>query len=107
METGEKRHRVFGIEISCRSHTRSAPRDPRDRRAEGANRACCGFAGSDGHGFRADQRQDGARRAIEEHRPPELSRRDSEAFVDALLNPKPVNDRLRATLRRYREATGI
>jgi len=51
--------------------------------------------------------QEAARRAIEEHQQLELSVRDSEAFVDALLNPKPVNDRLRETVRRYREATGV
>ncbi len=50
--------------------------------------------------------QDAARRAIEAHQQLELSVRDSEAFVDALLNPKPVNDRLRETVSRYREATG-
>lgn len=51
--------------------------------------------------------QDAARRAIEEHQQLELSVRDSQAFVDALLNPKSVNDRLRDTVRRYREATGV
>ena len=51
--------------------------------------------------------QDAARRAIEEHRQLELSVRDSRAFVDALLNPKPVNKRLRDTVRRYRETTGV
>ena len=51
--------------------------------------------------------QDAARRAIDEHRQLQLSLRDSEAFVDALLNPKPVSDRLRDTIRRYREATGV
>jgi uncharacterized protein (DUF1778 family) len=51
--------------------------------------------------------QDAARRAIEEHRQLELSVRDSEAFVHALLNPKPVNDRLRDTVRRYREKAGV
>ena len=51
--------------------------------------------------------QDAARRAIEQHQQLELSVRDSEAFVDALLNPKPVNDRLRETVCRYREATGV
>ena len=51
--------------------------------------------------------QDAARRAIEEHQRLALSIRDSEAFVDALLNPKPVNDRLRDTVRRYREKTGV
>jgi len=49
--------------------------------------------------------QDAARRAIEEHRQLELSVRDSEAFVEALLNPEPVNDRLQDTVRRYRETT--
>ncbi len=47
--------------------------------------------------------QDAARRAIEAHQQLELSVRDSEAFVDALLTPKPVNDRLRETVRRYRD----
>lgn len=51
--------------------------------------------------------QEAARRAIEEHHQLELSVRDSEAFVDAMLNPKPVNDRLRDTVRRYRKATGV
>ena len=51
--------------------------------------------------------QDAARRTITEHQQLELSVRDSQAFVDALLNPKPVNDRLRETVRRYREATGV
>ncbi|WP_137929872.1 type II toxin-antitoxin system TacA family antitoxin [Mesorhizobium comanense] len=51
--------------------------------------------------------QEAARRAIEEHERLELSVRDSRAFVDALVNPKPVNDRLRDTVRRYRQATGI
>jgi len=51
--------------------------------------------------------QDAARRAIEEHHQLALSIRDSEAFVDALLNPKPINDRLRDTVRRYRERAGV
>jgi uncharacterized protein (DUF1778 family) len=51
--------------------------------------------------------QEAARRAIEEHRQLALSVRDSQAFVDALLKSKPVNDRLRDTVRRYREATGV
>ena len=51
--------------------------------------------------------QEAARRAIEEHQQLELSVRDSQAFVDALFNSKPVNDRLRDTVRRYREATGV
>ena len=51
--------------------------------------------------------QDAARRAIAEHQQLALTLRDSEAFVDALVNPKPVNDRLRDTIRRYRGATGV
>ncbi|MBB3138849.1 uncharacterized protein (DUF1778 family) [Rhizobium pisi] len=51
--------------------------------------------------------QEAARRAIEEHQRMDLSVRDSEAFVEALLNPQPVNDRLRDTVRRYRQMTGV
>jgi uncharacterized protein (DUF1778 family) len=51
--------------------------------------------------------QDAARRAIEEHNQLALSVRDSEAFVDALLHPRPVNGRLRDTVRRYRERAGV
>jgi uncharacterized protein (DUF1778 family) len=51
--------------------------------------------------------QDAARRAIEEHSRLALSVRDSEAFVNGLLNPPPVNDRLRDTVRRYRERAGV
>lgn len=50
--------------------------------------------------------QEAARRAIEAHRQLALSARDSRAFVEAMLNPKPVNDRLRETVRRYRRGTG-
>ncbi len=48
--------------------------------------------------------QEAARRAIAEHQRLELSMRDSDAFVDALLHPKSVNARLRETVRRYRAA---
>ena len=51
--------------------------------------------------------QDAARRAIEEHNQLALSVRDGEAFVDALLNPKPVNKRIRDTVRRYRERAAV
>ena len=50
--------------------------------------------------------QEAARRAITEHQQLALSVRDTQAFVEALLNPKPVNDRLRETVRRYRDARG-
>ncbi len=51
--------------------------------------------------------QEAARRAIEEHQRLDLSLRDSQAFVDALINPQPVNGRLRDTVQRYRRATGV
>jgi uncharacterized protein (DUF1778 family) len=50
--------------------------------------------------------QDAAQKAIADHRSIALSLRDSRAFVAALTNPKPVNARLRETVRRYRKATG-
>lgn len=51
--------------------------------------------------------QDAARRAIEEHQRLDLSVRDTQAFVGALVTPQPVNERLRDTVRRYRQATGV
>jgi len=51
--------------------------------------------------------QDAARRVIEEYHQLTLSVRDGDAFVIALLYPKPVNDRPRNTVRRYRERTGV
>jgi uncharacterized protein (DUF1778 family) len=51
--------------------------------------------------------QDAARRAIEDHHRFDLTVRDSQAFVEALINPAPVNDRLRETVRRYRQTTGV
>ena len=50
--------------------------------------------------------QEAARQAIETHGRPHLSIKDSDAFVEAMLRPQPINDRLRDTVRRYREATG-
>ncbi len=51
--------------------------------------------------------QDAARRAIEEHQHLALSVKDAQAFVKALIAPQPVNDRMRDTVRRYREKTGV
>ncbi|AUN31353.1 type II toxin -antitoxin system TacA 1-like antitoxin [Niveispirillum cyanobacteriorum] len=36
----------------------------------------------------------------------ELSLRDSQAFLEALLNPPPPNDRVRETVARYRRTMG-
>ncbi|WP_244430652.1 DUF1778 domain-containing protein [Methylocystis sp. ATCC 49242] len=51
--------------------------------------------------------QDAARRAIEEHQILNLSLQDSQVFVQALMEPTPVNDRLRDTIRRYRQRAGV
>ena len=37
----------------------------------------------------------------------ELSKRQRALHEAAFVNPKPVNDRLRDTVRRYRDATGV
>jgi hypothetical protein len=51
--------------------------------------------------------QDAAQRASGERRQIESSVRDSLAFAEAVLDPQPVNARLRETVRRDREATGV
>lgn len=51
--------------------------------------------------------QDAARRAIDEYQRLELSVRDSQTFVQALIEPQPVNERLSDTVGRYRERTGV
>jgi len=51
--------------------------------------------------------QEAARRTVEDHHWLELSVRDGQAFVAALLAPQPVNERLRETIRRYRDVTGL
>jgi uncharacterized protein (DUF1778 family) len=50
--------------------------------------------------------QAAARTAIERHQV-ELTVRDSQVFVAALLEPQPVNQRLQETVRLYREAKGV
>lgn len=51
--------------------------------------------------------QDAAQRAITEHGRIALSIDESRAFVELLLAPPPVNDRLRETVRQYRQTTGV
>ena len=50
--------------------------------------------------------QAAARQAVEDHQRVSLIVRDSQSFVQALINPRPVNDRLRETVQLYRQATG-
>lgn len=49
--------------------------------------------------------QDAARRTLDTHETIVLSAADSRAFVDALLDPPPVNARLKESVRRYRAMT--
>jgi uncharacterized protein (DUF1778 family) len=51
--------------------------------------------------------QDAARAVIETETQFALSLADGEAFISALLEPRPVNDRLTATVRLWRDTTGI
>jgi uncharacterized protein (DUF1778 family) len=48
-----------------------------------------------------------ARRAIEEHDQLELSAGNSDAFVEALLNRQPINERLHDSTRGYLEMSGV
>lgn len=50
--------------------------------------------------------QDAAKRTVEAHDLMVLSAAASRAFVDALLDPPPVNDRLQDSVRRHRAITG-
>ena len=50
--------------------------------------------------------QDAARRTVEAHGLVALSAAESRAFVDALLDPPPINDRLRDSVQRHRTMAG-
>ncbi len=50
--------------------------------------------------------QDAARRTVEAHDIMVLNAAESRAFVDALLDPPPINDRLQDSVRRHRAMTG-
>ncbi len=47
------------------------------------------------------------RRGINEYQRLELSIHDSQAFVQALIEPQPANERLSDTVRHYRGSTGV
>lgn len=49
----------------------------------------------------------GARLAADKDQQIDLSARDSQAVAKAFVDPSPVNDRLRETVRRYRNAIGV
>lgn len=51
--------------------------------------------------------QDAATRAIVDHEVIELSLRDSQAFVEGMLDPPPIGAPLRAAAKRYKKAIGL
>ena len=51
--------------------------------------------------------QDAAKRTLESHHTIVLDAADSRAFVDAMLDPAPWPERLKDSVRRYREITGV
>ncbi len=48
-----------------------------------------------------------ARRVIQQHQTLQLSLADSEAFVDALLNPVQPNEDLQAAAQRYKQVISV
>lgn len=56
--------------------------------------------------FVVSSAQDAARRTVAAHESIALGAADSRAFVEALLTPPPVSERMRDTVRRYRGITG-
>jgi uncharacterized protein (DUF1778 family) len=50
--------------------------------------------------------QEAARRAIEEHEVVRLSVRGSQAFVEALLNPREPSERMRGSVAHYKSVMG-
>ena len=50
--------------------------------------------------------QEAAQRAIEDHEVIRLSVQDTQAFVDALLNPREPNERMRERVAHYKSVMG-
>lgn len=53
-----------------------------------------------------DLAYEGARRVLDEHERMVLTRADSEAFLDAVMNPPEPTDKLIAALRAHRDRVG-
>jgi uncharacterized protein (DUF1778 family) len=56
--------------------------------------------------FVVSSAQAAARRILHEHRSLQLSERERELFVDAILNPPAPNAKLRKAARQYRQKRG-
>jgi len=103
----EKSYAECCIQIKQRAHPSRAPGGRVTAEQKSLIERAAALQGRTLTDFVLTSVQDAARRAIEEHHQLTLLVRDSEAFIDALLTPRPVNDRLRDTVGRYRERAGV
>jgi uncharacterized protein (DUF1778 family) len=65
----------------------------------------CSITGKSLSDFVVEHLGQAAQVVIAEHAQWKLGQRDSEAFVEALLQPKPVGSKLAAAIKHYREVT--
>ncbi len=66
----------------------------------------CSISGKSVTDFLVEHLGQAAQTVINEHAQWKLSQADSEAFVEALLNPKPPGPRLVQAVKRYRQTMG-
>lgn len=66
----------------------------------------CSISGKSVTEFVVEHLGQAAQEVIAEHTQWKLAQQDSEAFVEALLNPKPPSQRLTRAVKRYRQAMG-
>lgn len=67
----------------------------------------CNLSGKSVTDFIVEHLGQAAQGVISEHSQWKLAQQDSEAFVEALLNPKPAGKRLAQAAQRYRKTMGL
>ena len=67
----------------------------------------CNLSGKSVTDFIVEHLGQAAQGGISEHAQWKLAQQDSEAFVEALLNPKPAGKRLAQAAQRYRRTMGL
>ena len=67
----------------------------------------CNLSGQSVTDFIVEHLGQAAQEVISEHSQWKLAQQDSEAFIEALLNPKPPGQRLVQAARRYRQTMGL
>ncbi len=100
--------------MSVRAHTairRVAPRSERLQQrvtpeVKELLQQAADLAGRSLSDFVISSAQEVAERKLTEHRVITLTAEDSRVFAEAILNPAPANDKLRAAMRRHRSTTG-